>query len=76
MVEQSVEVALARVETKIEALRADLSRYFAELANQEERLRDVENKVVKLSERLAIATAGLATLQLLITAFAAWMSLR
>lgn len=71
-----VEVAIARVETQIEALRSDLVRYFSELSNQEDRLRTVENKVERLGERLAIASAAFAGLQILVVAIASWLSQR
>jgi len=76
MAADSVEVALARVETQITALRADLSRYFDELSNQDERLRTVESAVGRLSERLAIFSLGIASLQIVITAIAAWIASR
>ena len=71
-----VEIALARVETQIEALRADLGRYFSELSNQEERLRNLETAVGRLSERLTIAMFGLTSLQLILVAVAAWIGSR
>lgn len=73
---ESVEVSVARIEAQIAGLRSDLARYFDELSNQDDRIRAMEKCVVRLSERLTIASAALAGLQLIIAAVVAWIASR